>query len=168
MQYKSLFIFRVIFFLLVSAEDVPAQYERFLDSLKNDLANTKNDTSRASKLNILSYAALDPKEQLDYAQRALAISEKTGYKKGQGDALNNIGYVYQNEGEIAKAMEIEVAPQAGRTYTIRFVGKNGKVLVEQPVASARYEFKGDELYVRAVVVDSSQKKAWIQPRFIKP
>jgi len=119
MQYKSLFIFRVIFFLLVSAEDVPAQYERFLDSLRNDLANTKNDTSRASKLNILSYAALDPKEQLDYAQRALAISEKTGYKKGQGDALNNIGYVYQNEGEIAKAMEC-----FQRAYEINTVIKN--------------------------------------------
>ena len=86
----------------------------------------------------------------------------------KGDFYGSTGVTLKRLEITDKAMEIEVAPQTNRTYTIRFVGKNGKVLMEQPVASARYEFKGDELYVRAVVVDSSQKKAWIQPRFIKP
>ena len=86
----------------------------------------------------------------------------------KGDFYGSTGVTLKRLEITDKAMEIEVAPQAGRTYTIRFVGKNGKVLVEQSTTSARYEFKGDELYVRAVVVDSSQKKAWIQPKFIKP
>ncbi len=94
----------VIAFILLSPIRASAQYQRFFDSLKNDLATAKDDTSLASKLNQLSYASLDPADQLDYAQKALKISEKAGYKKGEGDALNNIGYVYQNEGEIAKAM----------------------------------------------------------------
>lgn len=85
----------------------------------------------------------------------------------KGDFYGSTGVTLKRLEVTAKGMEIEVAPQAGRTYTIRFVGRNGKVLIEQAALSARYEFKGDELYVRAVVIDSSQKKAWIQPRFIK-
>lgn len=94
-----------LFFLLLNVGNVNAQYGAYLDSLKNDLASVKDDTTRVSKLNLLCYAALDPKEQMDYAQRALAIAERIGYIKGKGDALNNIGYVYHNSGDIVKAME---------------------------------------------------------------
>ena len=100
------------------------------------------------------------------ADEKTPASIKTALLKG--DFYGSTGVTLKRLEITDKAMEIEVAPQAGRTYTIRFVGEKGKVLAEQPAPSARYEFKGDELYVRAVVVDSSQKKAWIQPRFIKP
>ena len=100
------------------------------------------------------------------ADEKTPLSIKTALLKG--DFYGSTGLTLKRLEVTDKAMEIEVAPQTGRTYTIRFVGKSGKVLAEQSAPSARYEFKGDELYVRAVVVDSSQRKAWIQPRFMKP
>ncbi|CAN5720912.1 hypothetical protein BH10BAC2_BH10BAC2_17820 [soil metagenome] len=95
----------VLLFLLAKPAYVSAQYQDYLDSLKIDLANTKVDSSKALKLNVLSTVSLDQGEQMEYAQRALVISEKADYKKGKGDALNNIGYVYQNRGDVAIAMK---------------------------------------------------------------
>jgi hypothetical protein len=63
-------------------------------------------------------------------------------------------------------MDIEVVGLPGRNYTIRFIGRDGKLLAEAATASSHYEFKGNEMYVRAVVVDSEKKKAWIQPTFL--
>ncbi len=97
-------IFLAILFLLIS-QHANAQYRLYLDSLKHDLANAKDDTSRVSKLNLLSYAVLDETEQLDYAQQALSISERINYEKGKGDALVNIGYFYNRQGDIVKGMK---------------------------------------------------------------
>jgi hypothetical protein len=85
MQYKNLafsFLFQLLF-----AVHGDAQYQRYFDSLKNDLKTARNDTSMVSKLNLLCYAALEPAEQMDFAQRALALAQKVGYKKGEADAL---------------------------------------------------------------------------------
>ena len=48
-------------------------------------------------------------------------------------------------------------------YRIQFIGKQGAMLSEIVTSPATYTFKGDEGYVRAKVIESNGKLAWIQP-----
>ncbi len=48
-------------------------------------------------------------------------------------------------------------------YRIQFIGRHGRVLSEATASPASYTFKGDEGYVRAKVIESNGKFAWIQP-----
>jgi len=48
-------------------------------------------------------------------------------------------------------------------YRIQFIGAHGRVLQETNGASAIYAVKGDEMYVRAKVIDSNGRCAWTQP-----
>jgi hypothetical protein len=50
-------------------------------------------------------------------------------------------------------------------YATRFIGADGKVLAEVYGLAPRYRFRGDEVYVRASIVDSDGRKAWTQPFF---
>lgn len=50
-------------------------------------------------------------------------------------------------------------------YLTRFIGKGGRVLAEVPGTRPRYSLRGDEGYVRAVVVDANGNRAWTQPVF---
>ncbi|OYX32358.1 MAG: hypothetical protein B7Y99_08610 [Caulobacterales bacterium 32-69-10] len=52
-------------------------------------------------------------------------------------------------------------------YSTRFIGRSGEVLATVHGASPEYKFRGDEAYVRAVVTDSSLRRAWTQPVFRK-
>src|SRR5258707_13494050 len=76
-------------------------------------------------------------------------------------------------------MRIRVAAESGARYRIRFVGSKregveaGVVLQETEGSEATYEFRGDELYVRGVVLsdrlhpdpvrEGEVQTAWIQP-----
>lgn len=53
----------------------------------------------------------------------------------------------------------------GPRYTTRFIGQDGKVLLEVAGVTPHYAFRGDETYVRASIVDSNGKRAWTQPVF---
>ena len=46
-------------------------------------------------------------------------------------------------------------------------GQWGKVLKEVTTNPAVYTFKGDEVYIRAKVIESNGKAAWTQPVFLK-
>ena len=52
-------------------------------------------------------------------------------------------------------------------YRTFFIGKDGKVLKVDESLTPAYEFKGDELYVRARVECSDGAVAWTQPVFVK-
>ena len=76
-------------------------------------------------------------------------------------------------------LSVRVAAEAGVTYVVKFIGTKkkaeviGEVLQRTEGTSATYRFKGDELYVRAVVVSSRRhpdgydpddlESAWVQP-----
>jgi hypothetical protein len=84
-----------------------------------------------------------------------------------------------------RTLTVEVDPEPGVTYLIRFLGtrrrgetparalRAGEVLAERTGPSATYRFHGDELYVRATVVSSRRHRngyspedretAWVQP-----
>ncbi len=85
----------------------------------------------------------------------------------RGDFYGSTGVTLAKMAISDSAMDLEVASVPGRTYTMRFIGQGGKLLAETSGGSGHYEFKGDEMYVRAVVMDSDKKKAWIQPTFLR-
>jgi hypothetical protein len=61
------------------------------------------------------------------------------------------------------AMEISIRPRGDTRFTTRFTGTGGALLLETGENPARYTMRGDEGYVRATVVDSNGRKAWVQP-----
>ena len=80
----------------------------------------------------------------------------------------------------AQSLQIEIKEVEGVTYETKFIGTRmetpdlpGEVLAIREGASPRYQFKGDELYVRAVVSSSrahpnpsyenQREQAWTQP-----
>jgi hypothetical protein len=63
----------------------------------------------------------------------------------------------------AAAITLEVATA---TQTIQFIGKGGRLLTEVPDASAAYRFDGSEGYVRAKVIESNGRIAWVQPAIV--
>ena len=63
----------------------------------------------------------------------------------------------------ATALTITVKTEPQSKYRIQFIGKQGAILSEAIVSPATYTFKGDESYVRAKVIESNGKLAWVQP-----
>lgn len=49
---------------------------------------------------------------------------------------------------------------------IRFIGKNGNILMEKSGNNAVYKVKGDEMYIRAEVIDSDGRILFLQPVFL--
>jgi hypothetical protein len=67
----------------------------------------------------------------------------------------------------AKSMNVRVREKNLAHYRVQFIGANGRVLQESVGASATYAFRGNEPYVRAKVIDSNGKSAWLQPTFVR-
>ena len=65
-------------------------------------------------------------------------------------------------------MTVAVKPTAFSKYRIQFVGRGGRVLREAADVSASYDFRGDEGYVRARVLESNGRMAWCQPSMVRP
>jgi tetratricopeptide (TPR) repeat protein len=81
-----------------------------IDSLKNAIRTQQNDTNKANNLNILSnklevISSYD--SSLTFSVSAQKLSEKLGFKKGIADAYVNLGDVYYDRGDYAKALEYD-------------------------------------------------------------
>ena len=63
----------------------------------------------------------------------------------------------------AERYVVKVREERTSRYRIRFIGKDGRLLAESATGSASYSIRGDEGYVRAVVMESNGKRAWGQP-----
>jgi hypothetical protein len=63
------------------------------------------------------------------------------------------------------ALEIAVAAAPSQRYRVVFVGAGGQVLATSYDNPARYDFAGNERYVRARIEESSGRRAWTQPVF---
>lgn len=103
----------------------------------------------------------------------------------RGDFYASSGVSLRDVRRDETSLTVEVLPEEGVTYTIRFIGtrvtgrqrfdslKLGEVLQESKGSSASYTFRGDELYVRATVVsdrphpdgyaEGDLETAWVQP-----
>jgi hypothetical protein len=49
---------------------------------------------------------------------------------------------------------------------VQFIGRGGQILTEVTEPSATYSFRGDEGYVRAKVIESNGRMAWVQPVWV--
>ena len=96
----------------------------------------------------------------------------------RGDFYCSTGVALRELASDDTGIQIEIEPQHGVRYVTRFVGTTmtgsiGDVLGEDDSLEPKYEFAGDELYVRAVVQSSSPhpiphrpgefQRAWTQP-----
>jgi hypothetical protein len=81
----------------------------------------------------------------------------------RGDFYSSTGVELQSVNATAAALTITVKTEPQSKYRIQFIGKRGALLSEAVTSPASYTFKGDESYVRAKVIESNGKLAWVQP-----
>jgi hypothetical protein len=82
-----------------------------------------------------------------------------------GDFYASTGVELADYGFDGREFRVRVAPQEGRKYLIRFVGKWGKILQETVGTKAVYRFAGKpepNAYVRCKVIADDKKVAWTQ------
>lgn len=85
--------------------------------------------------------------------------------RGDFYASNGVELVDYQAG--AKTMTVQVKEKNLAHYRIQFIGANGRVLQETTGPNASYSFRGNEPYVRAKVIDSNGRSAWMQPAFVR-
>lgn len=83
-----------------------------------------------------------------------------------GDFYASTGVVLRDYQASAREIRVEVVPAADRAYRIEFVGRGGVVLSSGYGLTARYAITGREGYIRARVIDSSGRRAWMQPMWV--
>lgn len=85
----------------------------------------------------------------------------------RGDFYASNGVMLRNFTRDAEGIRIEIAPERDVTFRTQFIGYRGnevgEVLYESGGLKPEYRFRGDELYVRAKVMSSRGKSAWLQP-----
>ncbi len=88
------------------------------------------------------------------------------------EAMEN-GDFYSSTGVEIEKLEVDdsslniTIEETGTTkFRTQFIGKNGKVFKEDTVNPATYHFAGNEMYIRAKVLDSNGQIAWTQPVLI--
>jgi hypothetical protein len=101
---------------------------------------------------------------------------------GRGDFYATSGVVLEDIEATKESLSVKVAAEPGIEYVIKFIGTKeaGGPTVELNTVkgtSATYRFKGDELYVRAVVVSNKphpngyektdMATAWVQPVVVR-
>ncbi len=85
----------------------------------------------------------------------------------QGDFYASNGVDLADVRTTATSMMVSVRPQGDFKYRTRFIGKGGSILHESIEPTATYTFTGTEGYVRAKVIDSMGRAAWVQPVLVK-
>jgi len=80
-----------------------------------------------------------------------------------GDFYASTGVVLDDVVATTTALTVRVKTESTSKYRIRFIGRGGQLLHEATEPSATYRFTGDEGYVRAKVLESNGRAAWVQP-----
>ena len=81
----------------------------------------------------------------------------------RGDFYASTG-VELMEFQVNKAgLSIAIKESGTVKFRTRFIGKGGRVFKEDISNPATYQFKGDEKYIRAKIIDSNGRIAWTQP-----
>jgi hypothetical protein len=83
----------------------------------------------------------------------------------RGDFYASNGVELTDIAVSATALTITIKPTTYSRYRTEFIGADGKVLAESTANNPVYQFKGDEKYVRARIIESNAKMAWTQPVF---
>ncbi|HXG89505.1 MAG TPA: CehA/McbA family metallohydrolase [Vicinamibacterales bacterium] len=81
----------------------------------------------------------------------------------RGDFYASTGVEISDYQATARAITLSVKATTFSRYRVQFIGKGGRVLSETAEPTATYSFRGDEVYVRAKVIESNGRMAWTQP-----
>jgi hypothetical protein len=81
----------------------------------------------------------------------------------RGDFYSSTGVTLDDVRVTPQSMTVAVKQENTSKYRIQFIGRDGRVLHDAATPSASYTFKGDEGYVRAKVLESNGRMAWVQP-----
>jgi hypothetical protein len=85
----------------------------------------------------------------------------------RGDFYASTGVELEDYTATNQEMRVQVREKNFARYRIQFIGEGGRVLQESNGATATYALNGEESYVRAKVIDSNGKTAWLQPNFAR-
>ncbi len=80
-----------------------------------------------------------------------------------GDFYASTGVELEDYQVNAREMTVTIKQEGSGKYRVVFLGTGGRILREATTNPAVYQFRGDEMYVRAKIVDSNGKVAWTQP-----
>lgn len=83
----------------------------------------------------------------------------------RGDFYASTGVTLQDYRVATAAMTITVNSGSAGQSVIDFIGKNGELLQRNTADTAVYTFTGNEMYVRAKIVNDAGQTAWTQPVF---
>lgn len=87
----------------------------------------------------------------------------------RGDFYASTGVALDDYAVTAKTITVTIHEPPGSSaakFRTLFIGRNGRVLAESTANPATYTFRGDDGYVRAKVIDSNGKMAWLQPHWL--
>jgi len=85
----------------------------------------------------------------------------------RGDFYASTGVEISDYSVSAEAMTVTIRERGATKFTTQFIGRGGKVLQTSITPVSTYAIRGDEGYVRAKVVDSNGKSAWLQPFVVR-
>jgi hypothetical protein len=85
----------------------------------------------------------------------------------RGDFYASTGVEIADYSVKAEAMTVTIRERGATKFTTQFIGRGGKVLQTSITPVSTYAIRGDEGYVRAKVVDSNGKSAWLQPFVVR-
>jgi hypothetical protein len=81
----------------------------------------------------------------------------------RGDFYASTGVVLDEVIATAGSLAVKVRAEGVSKYRVQFIGDGGRVLREVSEPSASYTFTGEEKYVRAKIIESNGRMAWVQP-----
>ena len=85
----------------------------------------------------------------------------------RGDFYASTGVEISDYAVSADSMTVTIRERGATKFTTQFIGRGGKVLQTSITPVSTYAIRGDEGYVRARVVDSNGKSAWLQPFVVR-
>jgi len=102
----KVFICNLLIMLLFCA-NLSAQTNAVIDSIEKALPNQK-DTILAKSYNELTwqYRTVDQDKAIDYGNKAIELGKKTGFDKGVAQAYNDLGIIYFDQQDFAKAITL--------------------------------------------------------------
>lgn len=80
-----------------------------------------------------------------------------------GDFYASTGVELKDYRADEKSISITIEELKSSKYRVQFIGNGGDLLSEVTTSPAVYQFRGNEKYVRARIIESNGKMAWTQP-----
>ena len=86
----------------------------------------------------------------------------------RGDFYASTGVELEAYERTSEGITLTVKATSDSKYRVQFIGSGGRILQEVTTPNASYTFQGQEGYVRAKVIESNGRVAWMQPVTVRP